>query len=161
LVGAMPKRLNRSSPSLSNATRINNMETRVVAKVALVSPDNSILLLRRSETDVRRPNEFDIPGGHTDDGEFAEEAAARETFEEAGIDIDAKDLKLVYSETKVVDESLNVVWLFFVGHTAITDVKLSSEHSEFCWAPLEEAIDILEYDRQKRMLSHIRDNQLI
>ena len=137
------------------------MKTRIVAKVVLINDENAVLLLRRSETDVRRPNEYDIPGGHTDDNETPEVAAVRETAEEAGIEIDRSGLKLAYSETKVVDENLNVVWLVYIAHTSNTDVQLSSEHNEFRWVTLDEAIDLLEYERQKRMLTHIRDNGLL
>jgi 8-oxo-dGTP pyrophosphatase MutT (NUDIX family) len=137
------------------------METRVVAKVVLVGPDDKVLLLRRSESDTRRPNEFDIPGGHTDGNEYPHEAAARETREETGMIVDPRGLELVYSEAKVVEADLNVVWLFFVGRTSAADVKLSAEHSEYRWVPLRQAVDLLDYDRQKRALSHVADAGLI
>jgi 8-oxo-dGTP pyrophosphatase MutT (NUDIX family) len=137
------------------------MNTLVVAKVILIGPDGKVLLLRRSDTDVRRPNEFDIPGGHTDGTEYANEAAARETLEEAGIEVDPRQLTLTYSETKsFADKNQSVSWLFYVGHTDATDTKLSSEHSEAKWATLEEAISLLDYDRQKRALQYIYDNNL-
>lgn len=137
------------------------METRVVAKVLLVGPDNKVLLLKRSESDTRRPNQFDIPGGHTDGDEYSNEAASRETFEEAGIRIDSRKLRLVYSEAKIVDGNLNVVWQFFIGRTDQTDVKLSSEHSAYRWTTLAEAIDVLDYDRQKRALQHIDSTGIV
>lgn len=138
------------------------MKSLVVAKVVVVGPSGQVLLLRRSKDDVRRPNQYDIPGGHADGQEFANEAAARETKEEIGIDVDSRQLKLVYSEAMTfADEDLSVVWLFFVAHTASVDVVISHEHNEYQWADLDEAIKLIDYDRQKRALQYIADAGLL
>ena len=138
------------------------MEHRVVAKVVVVNPEGKILLLRRSETDVRRPLQWDIPGGHTDENELAEEAAVRETKEEAGIDLHARNLQLVYAVSDVVQDDLNVTWLFYVAHLqSEPSVTLSKEHSEHAWKTLEEVIAEVDYDRQKTAFTYIRDNHLL
>lgn len=138
------------------------MKTLVVAKVVLTGPNKKVLLLRRSETDVRRPGEFDLPGGHTDGTEYGNEAAARETLEEAGIQIDPRQLKLVYSEAKsFADKDQSVIWLFFVGNTGSTEVNLSGEHSDAKWVTLDEAVELVDYDRQKRALKYVQDNDLM
>lgn len=137
------------------------MNTIIVSKVILQCDDGQILLLRRSESDERRPGQWDIPGGHVDEGEFPTEAAARETVEEAGIITDARNLKLVYAMTEKVSDDLSVTWLFYYGQTTQTQVTLSSEHSGHAWVSLNQAIDMLEYDRQKKMLTYLRDNQLV
>lgn len=136
------------------------METLVVAKVVLVNAEGKILQLRRSESDVRRPLEWDIPGGHTEGNEFAAEAAARETLEEAGIAVDPHSLKLSFAMTEAVSEERSVTWLFFVGYTTKTDVVLSHEHVEFAWVSLGEAIAKIDYGRQKRALAYIAENKL-
>ena len=137
------------------------MEHRVVAKVVVVNSEGKILLLRRSETDVRRPLQWDIPGGHTDENELAEEAAVRETNEEAGIDLHARNLQLVYAVSDVVQDDLNVTWLFYVAHTDNPEVSLSREHSEYAWKTLEEVIAVINYDRQKKVFTYIRDHNLL
>lgn len=137
------------------------METRVVAKVLVVNPGGQLLLLRRSETDTRRPLQWDIPGGHTDGDEYANEAAARETKEEAGIRLEPRDLQLVYSLCQAVEPELNVVWLFFTGRTDADTVTLSHEHTEYRWATLDEALTLIEYGRQKTMLEYVRANGLL
>ena len=138
------------------------MEHRVVAKVVVVNDEGKILLLKRSETDVRRPLEWDIPGGHTDENELAEEAAVRETKEEAGIDVHARNLQLVYAVSDVVQNDLNVTWLFFVAHMQGTPaITLSKEHSEHSWKTLDEVIEAVEYDRQKIAFVYIRDHHLL
>lgn len=51
-------------------------------------------------TGKRRDNGLWVsPGGHMDDGETIEEAAVREVFEEAGIEINIADLEKISSET--------------------------------------------------------------
>lgn len=59
---------------------------------AIVFKNGAILQteLREGERPTRR---LDIPGGHVDEGETPEEAAARETFEETGVHV--KVIKLV------------------------------------------------------------------
>jgi 8-oxo-dGTP diphosphatase len=137
------------------------VEHRVVAKVIVVNNNGKILLLRRSETDVRRPLQWDIPGGHTDENELAEEAAVRETAEESGIELHARNLQLVYAVSDVVQSDLNVTWLFFIARTDKTEVALSTEHTEFAWETLDSCIEKVDYERQKRALEYIREHSLI
>jgi 8-oxo-dGTP diphosphatase len=137
------------------------MEHRVVAKVIVVNSEGKVLLLRRSETDVRRPLQWDVPGGHTDENELAEEAAVRETKEEAGIDLHARNLQLVYAVSDVVQNDLNVTWLFYIDHVDKPEVAVSDEHKEYAWHTLDEVIDIIDYDRQKKAFEYIRTNHLL
>ena len=138
------------------------MEHKVVAKVILVNDEGKILLLRRSETDVRRPLEWDIPGGHTDENELAEEAAVRETKEEAGIELHARNLQLVYAVSAVVHDDLNVTWLFYVTHLHDNPgVVLSHEHTEYSWEFLDKVIEKVDYERQKRAFEYVRANNLL
>ena len=138
------------------------METRVVAKTILVSPMGQVLLLRRSASDTRRPLQWDIPGGHTDGDEVAEEAAIRETQEEAGVEITHSQLRLVYSTCSFFPPNLNVVWLFFVVNLdKEVEVSIGEEHTEFRWAYPDEAINLIEYDRQKTMFEYLIQNHLL
>ncbi len=134
------------------------MKTRIVAKTVVFNSEGSVLLLRRSGTDTRRPHQWDLPGGEVDDGEDFVQAIVREAREEAGINVVTNPRSLVFSETLVAD--LNVVFLIFVSTTSDDSVALSSEHEEFTWLPLGEALSAIEYDRHKRALAHILDNNL-
>lgn len=136
------------------------MRTRVVAKVIVINTSKEVLLLRRSETDVRRPLQWDIPGGHTNAQEMAEEAAVRETQEEAGLDLRARNLQLVYATSAITEDDLNVVWLFFIARTTNSTVSLSKEHSEYQWVSLDKAIELLDYERQKTAFTYVRNNDL-
>src|SRR5690348_9171884 len=132
------------------------MKTLVVAKVVLLNPAGQILILQRSDIDVRRPGEWDVPGGHVDDHEFAEEAAARETREEAGIAVVSRDLQLVYAMTEPVADDVSVTWVFYLARTDKFEVVLSHEHIASKWVTIDEALaGFIVYDRQKRMLRYL------
>ena len=134
--------------------------SKVLAKVVLQNAEGKILLLRRSETDDRRPNQWDFPGGNTEEGEDFSTAAARETLEEAGIEIEASAIHLAYATAEITDWG-SVCWLIFIGKTDKTEVILSDEHREATWVTLDDAIEKITYDRQNKALRHIKEGQLL
>ena len=134
--------------------------THIVAKVLLVNPANKALILRRSASDSRRPLQGDIPGGWVEDDEDFKAAAVRETREEAGIQVDSANIRLVYTKSGMVNDE-NVCWLFFIGYTEATEVTLSAEHDKADWLSLDEAIAHITYDIQRDFLTYVRDNNLL
>jgi len=127
-----------------------------VAKVILVNPDlRQLLLIRRSVTDNRRPNQWDIPGGQVELAELIESAAVRECREEVGIHLKQESLKLIYVTSDLIEDNNNtntkrlVNWIFFTANTNETEVSLSYEHNDFRWLDLKEAIKLIVYQRQK------------
>lgn len=65
----------------------------VVAVTAFVTDDEDrVLLIRRIDNDL-----WALPGGAQDFGEYIAETAARETREEAGIDIEVTDVVGIYT----------------------------------------------------------------
>jgi 8-oxo-dGTP pyrophosphatase MutT (NUDIX family) len=135
------------------------MKTFVVAKVLVINEAGELLVLRRSQTDERRPGQWDLPGGWVDEGEDMRAAAKRETIEETGIALD--ECRLVFALTEVVDKGSGT-WLVFLARTSgRPEVTLSDEHDYFAWMPFEEAVDQFTYPRQRRMLEYVRDHRLL
>ena len=79
-----------SEPSISPVERF-----KLIPAVYLVlRKDSMVLLLRRANTGYQDGN-YSVIAGHLEGGEFAAAGMIREAKEEAGIDIDPVDLKLV------------------------------------------------------------------
>lgn len=136
------------------------MKTQLVAKAIVINDSGEMLMVRRSKTDSRRPLQWDLPGGMVEEGEDIAIATARETEEETGIKLDPAHLDLVYSHT-AVKHALNVVWMFYVGKTAITNVSLSYEHDKCQWLSLKDATTQFEYPLQRDVLKYLSDYKVI
>ena len=133
-----------------------------VACHAVLYYDDKILIVRRSKTDLKRPLEWDLPGGIAEEGEMPAEACSREVKEETGITINPQDLRLVFALTKFFQgNNNNVTWLIYLGESKKLDIKLSFEHDKYEWVELNEAIDRINYPRFKNALKHIREHHLI
>ncbi len=141
------------------------MITKVVAKVVVLDEQRSVLLLRRSASDPRRPGQWDFPGGNAEAGESYVAACAREAEEEAGLEILSEQLQIFRAESRVIDGNgtpMNIVWLFyFVQLPNQPEITLSFEHDEFNCMSLDEAINNLNYDIHIETLKYLRDNNLL
>lgn len=112
--------------------------------------DGKYLILRSSVWEERpdRSQQPDLPGGVVELNEPILQGAVREILEEAGIDIRADQLELVYAETFKSESdgaSINRM-IYFTEISKNTEVVLSSEHEEYWWATAEE---ILEMDMRE------------
>lgn len=92
--------------------------------------------------------ELGLPKGHTEDGEDDLATALRETEEETGLtDITPEPCfrrELAYPATRkgrVYEKTV----VYLLAHLRSGRVRLSPEHSEFRWLPLEAALDVLPY----------------
>ena len=72
-----------------NKFLVEEQDLRKVAKVVLINKDDKVLILRRSGRIVSEesPWEWDLPGGHTEEGEALEQTIDREVWEETSLDI--------------------------------------------------------------------------
>ncbi len=133
------------------------------AKIVLVNSNlKQLLIIKRSSTDTRRPQQWDIPGGTVEPDELIEKGAVRECLEECSITIPEESLKLIYTTRDIVDNNKILVnWLIFSGFTNQDKVVLSYEHQEYKWVNLEQAIKLIAYDRQKLALELIYQKKLI
>lgn len=136
------------------------MKSFVVAKVIVVNDQGEMLALRRSQSDVRRPGQWDFPGGHVDDGEDMTEAAHREALEEAGLDL--PDLSLVFAMSEMTPDHGGGTWLVFVAHVSgEVEIKVSHEHDAHRWVTPAAFLAEATYDRQIKMVRYVTDNQLL
>lgn len=111
--------------------------------VFMLDLKNKVLFLRRGET-KSEGGKFGTPGGKKENNETSLQTAVREVFEETGITIRENELK-----------PFNKVFVKYPDHDFIfemfeyrlgksNDVQISlSEHSEFAWATLDEALETL------------------
>jgi len=145
---------------------LKSMKTRVVQKAVILSGSGKMLMVRRSNTDVRRPLQWDLPGGLLEENEELISSVAREIKEETGLAV--KDLYPIYSKTEIrtwldgkKEHNDNVVFIFYIAYSVSAEVKLSFEHDKFQWVTLEKAVSQFEYPLHKEVLQHILDNKLI
>lgn len=142
------------------------MITHVVAKTLVYDADGNVLLLVRSNDDVYRAGKFDLPGGQVDDGEEILVGAAREIQEETGLTVDPLSMQLVYAHTGTrfsveANHEVNLVRLYFVVSKPDSEIRLSHEHTDFRWFPLEEAITQTDHERHQALMRYVLDHQLI
>jgi 8-oxo-dGTP diphosphatase len=112
---------------------------KIVAKLVVIDPDDTYLLMHRSNHPTFGEDP-DLPGGTLEDGETPLEAMVREVQEEAGITINTKDVREVYSGTDYSNHDTHYV--LFVTNTALRpEITLSWEHSSYEWLPRNEFLE--------------------
>ena len=141
------------------------INSKVVAKAVLLNATGEILLLRRSQTDTRRPGQWDFPGGSVEKDEMIETACAREITEESGIVVGGQQLELFWADADVIvveadGSMINVVWLFYCAHVGVAKPVLSYEHDLFQWMDPAEALRQIIYQRHVDMLSYAITHKL-
>lgn len=116
---------------------------------------------------------WEFPKGHIEPGETEEETVKREIFEETGLN----DIEIIpgfkeyikyffrqYSD-KVSDADRKkgkTPWVFklvvfFVAETKSKDIKISEEHKDFIWLPINEAIKKTTFKNSKLLLKRVND----
>lgn len=130
LMSAVPERDTRSRLVCMECGFIHYINPRPVAGTLPVRADGAVLLLRRAIEP--RMGAWVFPGGYMDVGETAEEAAARETLEEANLEVVNLRLSGVYTRTEP-----GVVVIVYEAD-AIGEASVGDEAAEVAWfAPHE------------------------
>lgn len=138
------------------------MQAKVIAKAIIQNADGEVLLLRRSQTDMRRPGEWDFPGGNVDEGEDMTAAVAREIQEEAGLSVPIDDLRLLYAATEPYEaDQASVTRLVFAAEVESTAVQLSFEHDEYCWVSIDTALEQFPHPVYGVGLRYARQHDLL
>lgn len=138
------------------------MKTDIVQKAVIINKQGQLLALRRSNTDTRRPNQWDLPGGILDPNETLEEGIKREIQEETGLTIN--EVNAVYSRTDFQqwqDGQSNVVRIFYTASTTDNDITLSYEHCDFQWMYPKDALKKFEYEKQVKVISYLVEHGII
>jgi len=110
----------------------------VGAAILVLDAQNRLLMLKRSDS-----GSWGIPGGATEPGEVVENAARRETLEEAGIEITDMSLFGVFSGPELYyrypngDEVYNIT-IMYVSQDWRGEIKLNGEHTGWGWFAADE-----------------------
>ncbi|MDP8236413.1 MAG: NUDIX domain-containing protein [Candidatus Erginobacter occultus] len=107
----------------------------LAVKAVILDESGKCLLLRRSAASRNFRGCWEWPGGKVDQGEDFASALVREVREEAGLEIEITGLAGV---TLFELPEVKVVLLCMEARTAGAEVRLSSEHDAWEWAPLAE-----------------------
>lgn len=111
--------------------------TNVPGVCVLIRKNGRALFILRANTGWK-DNEYAVPSGHVEDDETFKQAAARETLEEVGLHVLAKDLK--YKATihrKSVDSIRIDVWFEAVAWTGEPKNMEPDKHSKVEWLDLD------------------------
>jgi len=85
-------------------------KTKILLKARLIVENHGqILLLKQT---IQNGGKYTLIGGTVEDYEFARKALIRESFEESGVVVNAKDLQLVHTLHKKKDEITRIVLYF-------------------------------------------------
>jgi 8-oxo-dGTP pyrophosphatase MutT (NUDIX family) len=101
------------------------------AGILFLSPEKEVLLMRRAGKDHH--GEWALPAGGIEKGETPEQAARRETQEEAGYDHEGGLSPFMHSQRDGVD------FTTFIAHSGKFKPKLNEEHSDAIWIKPAEA----------------------
>lgn len=112
------------------------MESEIAVKAFIVNDDN-LMVIKRSLDDNFNPGIWEIPGGRVKGGEDPHLALKRETKEETGLSI--RILKPLNVQHFKKNPNLAITMIIFLCTCDSTDVKLSPEHSNFKWVPVNTA----------------------
>jgi 8-oxo-dGTP pyrophosphatase MutT (NUDIX family) len=110
---------------------IVRIKKEMVSKVVF-RRDGKVLILERSvEPSPRSPWEWDLPGGHMEEGETFYQAALREVREETKLAPVA--LKLIGKDSNAGKKTC-----FYVCDSWDGDIQLSNEHKSYKWISEDE-----------------------
>jgi 8-oxo-dGTP diphosphatase len=130
----------------NTSTKENPVGRFMVAAGAIVelAGTNKILLLKRSEKLDFRPGEWETFYGRIAQGESLDDGLKREAYEETGL-TDLKVLRVmrtwhIFRGSQKPENEL--IGITFVCQTKNKNVKISEEHSEFCWLLPQDALKL-------------------
>lgn len=121
-----------------------NIQLFIAVKAFILNERGEVLLLREasSYTDGTNIGKYDIPGGRIDATESLEVALSREVKEETGLTVLKSELLDVHDTfNDKGDETWHIVRLFYKVSCSEGEVTISSDHDDYLWVPVKEAIE--------------------
>lgn len=119
---------------------MKNVRFHITVK-GIVVLNNQILLLKRVQPSSDGLGYWELPGGGLEYGETPNQALVRELKEETGLDIII--LKPAYTFTKI-REDYQTVGIGYLCIPKNNHVHLSDEHTDYLFASIEEAKELLD-----------------
>jgi 8-oxo-dGTP pyrophosphatase MutT (NUDIX family)/phosphohistidine phosphatase SixA len=115
--------------------------------------DIEILLVHREQYD-----DWAFPKGKQDKGEFLQETAVREVEEEAGIKVRlGRKIDIIHYKVGKGEDKFVSYWASKVSNKAISKSKFkpNKEIADIRWLPSAEAMELLTYEHDKRVLAQV------
>jgi len=116
---------------------MNEKPFRLALKALIRNSEGQCLLLRRSAKNKGFIGCWEWPGGKADPGEAFDEALRREVREETGLEI---ELLHTIGAFDFEMASARIVTLCMEAKPIGGTLRLSEEHDEYAWVPLEEVL---------------------
>jgi len=104
------------------------------AAKAFIVNDGKLLLVRRNSSNQHKPDEWDIPGGRLEIGEYPYDGLKRELREETGNEIEIMAPLDVRHFTR--DDGQVITMIMFFCKLLSNEIRLSDEHTEYKWVNL-------------------------
>ncbi|MBP9723126.1 MAG: NUDIX hydrolase [Gammaproteobacteria bacterium] len=129
------------------------------AGVVIIDKDNNVLLLQRhiNHKDSRK---WAVPGGSIEEGETPLEAAAREVFEETGINLKGKEVRFFKDyHWNIWELDINfAAHVCYISERPETITMRPLEHTAYEWTPIGVALE--RTDLALGLNDILRDSQL-
>jgi len=95
-----------------------------------------------------------LPKGHVESGETLIQTSVRETKEETGLEVTPIDgfMKTVEYTFKQDNDIIKKTVYFYVGESKTKVVKLSHEHLDFKWLDIDDALEKITYENDRKVL---------
>jgi 8-oxo-dGTP diphosphatase len=115
----------------------------LVNRCIVINSKGKLLLIKRSLENYYAPGLWEFPGGKLDEGQDLSNALEREVLEETGLLV-LPLTRVAFTSSYIVDvgkyKGLPYVVIVGIGKSIGGSVVLSSEHTDYVWVDLKEAM---------------------
>ena len=96
--------------------------------------NGEILIVRRHPKSRTDPDTWELPGGKVEEGEFFDDSLVREIMEETSLECTVGDLAIAIQHDYSYKRTVQMIMYL---DNVRGEVKISDEHTEWMWAPVE------------------------